>query len=103
MSVGAPGGTRIISCVAQTLLNYLEFKMPPYESIASPRYHHQWLPDELDLEPGKIPSATIEKLKLLGHNVQEKAINCNVMSVMKEGNLFRAVSDPRDIGTSMAR
>ena len=103
LSVGAPGGTRIISCVAQTILNYLEFKLPPYESIASARYHQQWLPDELDLEPGKIPQETIEKLKQMGHNVQEKSVNCNVMAVAKEENLFRAVSDPRDIGTSHAR
>ncbi len=103
LSVGAPGGTRIISCVAQTILNYLEFKLPPYESVASARYHQQWLPDELDLEPGKIPASTIEQLKMMGHNVQEKAVNCNVMAVAKEENLFRAVSDPRDIGTSHAR
>lgn len=103
LSLGAPGGTRIISCVAQTILNYLEFKLPPYESVASARYHQQWLPDELDIEPGKIPTTTIEQLKQMGHNVQEKAINCNVMAVAFEDNLFRAVSDPRDIGTSHAR
>ena len=42
MAVGAPGGTRIISCVAQTILNYLEYKMPLYQSVTAIRYHHQW-------------------------------------------------------------
>lgn len=99
MSVGAPGGTRIISCVAQTILNYLEFKLPLFESVASVRYHHQWLPDVLDMDPPGPEKEVLEELIKMGYNVQLKAVPCNVMAVTKE-NLFHAVADPRDIGTS---
>jgi gamma-glutamyltranspeptidase/glutathione hydrolase len=102
MSVGAPGGTRIITCVAQTILNYLEFKLPLYESIASIRYHHQWLPDQLDIDPPGPKKEVLEALKKQGHNIQLKAVPCNVMAVTQEGDTFHAMSDPRDIGTSTA-
>ncbi len=102
MSLGAPGGTRIISCVAQTILNYLELKLPLYKSIASIRIHHQWFPDQLDIDPPGPRSEVIKDLKKMGHNVQLKPVPCNVMAVTRENNFFHAVSDPRDIGTSTA-
>lgn len=100
MSLGAPGGTRIISCVAQTILNYLEFKLPLYESIATIRYHHQWLPDVLDIDPPGPKKKVQEELIKMGYNIQIRPVPCNVMAVSKEENLFHAVADPRDIGTS---
>ncbi|MGZ3807772.1 MAG: gamma-glutamyltransferase [Bacteriovorax sp.] len=102
MSLGAPGGTRIITCVAQTILNYLEFKLPLYESITSIRYHHQWLPDELDIDPPGPRADVLNSLQKMGHNIEIKAVPCNVMAVTKEGHFLHAVSDPRDIGTSTA-
>ncbi len=102
MSVGAPGGTRIISCVAQTILNYIEFELPLYESVAMIRYHHQWQPDKLVIEaPGPKPEV-LKKLQDMGYTVDIKRIGCNVMAVAREGNNFVGVADPRDIGTSAA-
>jgi gamma-glutamyltranspeptidase/glutathione hydrolase len=102
MSVGAPGGTRIISCVAQTILNYLEFKLPLFESVSLIRYHHQWRPDVLDIDPPGPEATTLAALKKRGYDVQINPIPCNVMAVTLEGNNFHAVADPRDIGTSSA-
>lgn len=106
MSLGAPGGTRIISCVAQTILNYLEFKIPLYQSVSLIRYHHQWLPDILDIDPPGPPKKVIDELVKMGYNVQIRAVPCNVMAVSKEEEKgkksFHAVADPRDIGTSTA-
>lgn len=103
MSVGAPGGTRIISCVAQTILNYLEFKLPLYESIASIRYHHQWQPDILKIEaPGPKPEER-KKLEQMGYKIEIAPVGCNVMAVTSENGQFHAVADPRDIGTSSAK
>jgi gamma-glutamyltranspeptidase/glutathione hydrolase len=102
MSLGAPGGTRIITCVAQTLLNYLEFKLPLYESIAAIRYHHQWSPDQIDIDLPGPRKDVFDELLRRGHHVNLQAVPCNVMAVTHEENLFHAVSDPRDIGTSSA-
>lgn len=102
MSLGAPGGTRIISCVAQTLLNYLEFKLPLFDSIALIRYHHQWKPDLLDIDPPGPKDLTLSELLKMGYDVHLNAVPCNVMAVTRENNIFHAVADPRDIGTSIA-
>lgn len=102
MSVGAPGGTRIISCVAQTILNYIEFKLPLYQSVAAVRYHHQWKPDVLDIDPPGPDITTLADLLKMGYDVRINPVPCNVMATAREGSLFRAVADPRDIGTSTA-
>lgn len=103
MSVGAPGGTRIISCVAQTILNYLEFKLPLFESVSAVRYHNQWLPDTVEMDaPGPSSDVLAELLKM-GYNIKIGQVPCNVMAVSREGNIFHAVADPRDIGTSTAQ
>lgn len=106
MALGAPGGTRIISCVAQTILNSLEFRMPLFESVASVRYHHQWKPDILQLDPPGPAPEVLKALEELGYKVDVKPTGCFVMAVAREStpeaNILRAVADPRDIGTSQA-
>ena len=47
MALGTPSGTRILTCVMQTIFNVLEFKLPLLEAVKLPRYHHQWYPDEI--------------------------------------------------------
>lgn len=107
MSLGAPGGTRIISCVAQTILNYLDYKLPLFESVAAVRYHHQWKPDVLDIDPPGPSTEALNALKKLGYEVRINPVPCNVMAVSREvtndQQIFHAVADPRDIGTSVAQ
>ena len=47
MLLGSPGGSRIITSVLQTILNVTEFKMSMQEAVNAPRFHNQWLPDEV--------------------------------------------------------
>lgn len=103
MSLGAPGGTRIISCVAQTILNYLEFKLPLFESVSAIRYHHQWKPDILDIDPPGPSAPIVTALQKMGYDLRINPVPCNVMAVSREDKFFHAVADPRDIGTSIAR
>lgn len=105
MAVGAPGGTRIISCVAETILNVLAYRLPPYEAVAGVRFHHQWQPDELQIDsPG--PGAGVEaELTKMGYKlkVAPNGVPCKVMLVVREGDLLHGVSDPRDAGTAVSR
>jgi len=105
VSVGAPGGTRIISCVAQTLLNYLGFGLPAYESVAIVRFHHQWMPDEIQMDAPGAREGTVSELERMGYkvNVAPNMVSCRVQMATREGELLRAVSDPRDFGYSIAR
>ena len=71
MVVGTPGGSTIITSVLQTILNVYEFKMSMQEAVNAPRFHHQWLPDEITFEPNSFDKALLENLKKKGYNVQE--------------------------------
>lgn len=72
MLVGSPGGSTIITSVLQTILNVNEFKMSMQEAVNAPRFHHQWLPDELVFEPNAFSKTTLESLKLKGYIINEK-------------------------------
>ncbi len=100
LALGAPGGTRIITCVAQTIINYLDFKLPLYESISNLRLHNQWKPDELNLEAPGPSASTISQLEQMGYNVKIGAVPCRVNAVAKEESLLRGVADPRDLGAA---
>ena len=72
MLLGSPGGSRIITSVLQTILNVSEFQMSMQEAVNAPRFHHQWLPDEVLFEPNTISKTTLENLKFKGYNIIEK-------------------------------
>tara|TARA_B100000809_G_scaffold205904_1_gene207833 strand:- start:400 stop:2091 length:1692 start_codon:yes stop_codon:yes gene_type:complete len=72
MVVGTPGGSTIITSVLQTILNVHEFTMGMQEAVNQPRFHHQWLPDVIMMEPNKFDNKTTDQLKSLGYNINEK-------------------------------
>lgn len=71
MILGTPGGSTIITSVLQTILNVHEFGMTMQEAVDAPRFHHQWLPDEIRMEPNRFPRETIDSLKNMGHRINE--------------------------------
>lgn len=71
MTVGTPGGSTIITSVLQTILNVAEFDMTMQEAVNAPRFHHQWLPDEVLFEPNAFDKELLEKLKAKGYNINE--------------------------------
>ncbi|WP_034058036.1 gamma-glutamyltransferase [Lacinutrix jangbogonensis] len=72
MSVGTPGGSTIITSVLQTILNVHEFEMSMQEAVEAPRFHHQWLPDEIRMEPNRFNKETINSLKQKGYIINEE-------------------------------
>ncbi|HAA58182.1 MAG TPA: gamma-glutamyltransferase, partial [Myxococcales bacterium] len=69
MVTGSPGGPRIISTVLLTILNVIDWKMDVGESVAASRYHHQWMPDKLRVEPKTSPEV-VDALRGMGHEVE---------------------------------
>ncbi|MUU77519.1 gamma-glutamyltransferase [Winogradskyella endarachnes] len=69
MSVGTPGGSTIITSVLQTILNVHEFGLSMQQAVDAPRFHNQWLPDEIRMEPNSFNSTLIEDLKSIGYNI----------------------------------
>ena len=69
--VGAAGGPRIISATLQTILNVLDFHMPVTKAVEAPRVHHQWLPDQLNVE-AKIAAAEKKALNSAATSCESK-------------------------------
>ena len=66
--LGTPGGSRIITTVGDVLLSAMEGGLNIQQAVDAPRYHHQYLPDKLGLEPGFAPE-TIDALKSMGYDL----------------------------------
>ncbi|MBH47818.1 MAG: gamma-glutamyltransferase [Halobacteriovorax sp.] len=103
LALGTPSGTRILTCVAQTLINRLEFGMPLWESVSALRYHQQWSPDQLRFEEVEIPSNLKTRLTSMGHEIVQKDLGCKIQAIEKEGTWIKAVSDPRGEGRALAQ
>jgi gamma-glutamyltranspeptidase/glutathione hydrolase len=72
MILGTPGGSTIITSVLQTILNVHEFNMTMQEAVNAPRFHHQWLPDEIRMEPLGFDKTIKNQLENLGYPINEK-------------------------------
>jgi gamma-glutamyltranspeptidase / glutathione hydrolase len=68
--LGSPGGPRIISTVANILMGVVDFGLDIQQAVNAPRFHHQWQPDEIDVERNGISPDTIKLLQARGHKVK---------------------------------
>jgi gamma-glutamyltranspeptidase/glutathione hydrolase len=71
MVLGTPGGSTIITSVLQTILNVYEFDMSMQEAVNAPRFHHQWLPDEITFEPDSFNKKLLQKIRAKGYIINE--------------------------------
>ncbi|WP_439214164.1 gamma-glutamyltransferase [Duffyella gerundensis] len=94
---GSPGGSRIITTVLQMVVNSIDFGMNVAEATSAPRFHHQWLPDQLRVEKGFSPD-TLRLLETKGQHVKVQAAMGSTQSIMigPDGMLYGA-SDPRTV------
>lgn len=100
MAVGTPGGSRIISMV---LLGVLDFTHggDAASVVSTPRYHHQYLPDHVEYEPGALSDKTRTGLEKLGHRLESVGRHYGDMHAViwdKTTDRMDAASDPRGIG-----
>ncbi|HRH55063.1 MAG TPA: gamma-glutamyltransferase, partial [Chitinophagales bacterium] len=68
MVVGTPGGSTIITSVFQNIINVIEFDMTMQEAVDAPRFHNQWLPDEIKIE-NDFNETTVAALKAKGYKI----------------------------------
>lgn len=72
MTLGTPGGSTIITSVLQTILNVHEYDMTMQEAVNAPRFHHQWLPDQIRMEPNSFSKDLVNQLQQKGYTITEK-------------------------------
>lgn len=69
--VGTPGGTTIPTSVYQAIVNLIDFNMNADDAINKPKFHHQWLPDEVMIEKD-FNAETKKQLQSMGYKVTER-------------------------------
>jgi gamma-glutamyltranspeptidase/glutathione hydrolase len=93
--VGTPGGTTITTSVFQSLVNVLEFGMNADNAVNKPKFHHQWMPDEIYVE-SQFPKKTTEKLKQIGYTIRQREQIGRTELILIHGNgKIEAVGDHR--------
>jgi gamma-glutamyltranspeptidase/glutathione hydrolase len=68
--LGSPGGPTIITTVANVLTNAVDFGEDIQRAVNAPRFHHQWMPDELRVEGWQLSPDTIALLQKMGHTIK---------------------------------
>jgi gamma-glutamyltranspeptidase/glutathione hydrolase len=98
LTVGSLGGRTIINTVLTTILNVVDFGMNVQEAIDGPRFHHQWLPDELRYEKFGLSSDTLELLRARGHTLKEMAVQGVAQAILYDvkADTLEGASDRRD-------
>ena len=86
MVVGTPGGSTIPTAVFQVISNVVDFRMTLEEAVAARRFHNQYLPDRISIEPGSLTDDVVEALQALGHVIvlREEAIG-NIQVILLVG------------------
>jgi gamma-glutamyltranspeptidase/glutathione hydrolase len=100
--LGSPGGSRIITMVLHGILSQAEGEEPT-DWVKTPRFHHQYLPDEVQFEPSALSEAEIKNLQSRGHQLTPLSSQYGNMQAIywnkRSGNVT-AASDPRGVGSA---
>jgi gamma-glutamyltranspeptidase/glutathione hydrolase len=84
--LGSPGGPTIITTVANILMGVVDYGMNIQEAVNAPRFHHQWLPDQLQIERTGISPDTIELLRQKGHTIKKAGYWGDAECIMVDPN-----------------
>jgi gamma-glutamyltranspeptidase/glutathione hydrolase len=71
LTIGTPGGTTIPTSVFQAIVNLVDFNMSLEDAINSPKFHHQWLPDEVSIEK-TFNQNTKAELEKMGYRIKSR-------------------------------
>lgn len=95
MVVGTPGGTTIITSVLQSLINVIDFGMSATDAVNKPKFHHQWLPDEVFVEK-TFAETTRKALMAMGYKItQREAIGRTELILFRPDGKLEAAADTR--------
>jgi gamma-glutamyltranspeptidase / glutathione hydrolase len=98
---GSPGGPTIISVTLLSILNWMRLGMDAQSAINAPRFHHQWLPDEIQMEKLFSPEME-EQMKQRGHAVKRRGHIglINAIGIDPKSGERCGAADPRDNGSA---
>ena len=99
---GSQGGSRIISTVLQVIMNVIDHDMNIQEAVNAVRIHHQWLPDELNVEEG-LSLDTSQLLTQMGYKIVVKPTMGSAPSILiaPTRKIYFGAADPRKNGLAL--
>jgi gamma-glutamyltranspeptidase/glutathione hydrolase len=103
--VGSPGGPRIITTVFEVLTNVLDFGLNVQQAVDAPRFHQQWMPEDVDFEgPNRFSPDTLRLLEKMGYPVKVERTWCDVEAIQidPKTGMRLAATDPRADGAAIA-
>ncbi len=81
------------------MVDVIDFHMNIQQAVDSPRFHHQWLPDELFMEPGFSPD-TVALLESRGHKIKPEISQGEAAGILWDGAWLQGAADGRTEGTA---
>ncbi|HJT06211.1 MAG TPA: gamma-glutamyltransferase, partial [Stellaceae bacterium] len=102
--VGSPGGPRIITTVFEVITDMVDFGLNVQQAVDAPRFHHQWMPDVLDLEGLGFSADTQALLRQMGYQLRVRGAWCDAEAIAVDPatGAYRAATDPRADGAAAA-
>lgn len=101
MVVGTPGGSTIITSVFQTIVNVIDFGMNMQEAVNAKKFHHQWLPDRVDIEPNALTPEVQQKLEAKGYTFFKRNSIGRVDAILvTKSGIYQTGADPRGDDTA---
>ncbi|MDQ7947610.1 MAG: gamma-glutamyltransferase [Pedobacter sp.] len=102
MVVGTPGGSTIITSVFQTIVNVIDFNQSMQAAVNAKKFHHQWLPDQIDVEDKALDSLTKVKLAAKGYKIVPRGAIGRVDAILKtKWGYYQGGADPRGDDTAI--
>jgi gamma-glutamyltranspeptidase/glutathione hydrolase len=99
LALGSPGGPTIINTVLEVMVNVIDFHMNVQDAVNWPRFHHQWLPDQLSIEAGYSPD-TVALLEKRGYTIRRVNAQGECAAILLENGWLQGAADPRTEGTA---
>lgn len=100
--VGSPGGGRIITTVLHTIIRLIDYNLELEDAVDLPRFHHQWYPDEIQIERETIDGQTQRKLIEMGHSIRNISNFGRIDAVIFSSvGLMKGYSDSRGYGKAV--
>ncbi|HXS95865.1 MAG TPA: gamma-glutamyltransferase [Candidatus Limnocylindrales bacterium] len=99
LALGSPGGPTIINTVLEVMVNVMDFHMNVQDAVNWPRFHHQWMPDQLSVEPGYSPD-TVALLEKRGYTIRRVNAQGECAAILFDNGWLQGAADPRTEGTA---
>ena len=95
MVTGSPGGRTIINTVMEIVLGVLDHDFDARQAVDAPRFHHQWLPDEVTFERNAIPDSTAASLRAMGHTIRFGGVQGDGHTIIVRDGVAYGANDHR--------